>query len=357
MGLDRMPESDAGGHYLEALELMEYGDFFNNLPNGKRCSSASSMPMTSLALAGAMTVFGMTPTVARITAISVASLSAPLLYLIAVTIMPPRWATLAGVAGALHPVFIHYSTEPLTEPFYVPALLLAMLLSIWAIEKPTFLTASIDGAAWGLAALCTPHAVPAAILTAFALGLVLRSWRVTLGLVLGTALILTPWWARNVVVFGKPVLLSLEGGETFLGSNNPYVVANPKRAGMWMAPMAVPEYRAAVLRCESQVEVNHALMNIGITYLRQNPNVIPGLVLKKRARSLTPITASGGLIRVVVLGSYGTLLALVLLGAVFGKIRYAPLLVSTLAITLAEVAVVGVYWGNLTRGRIPLEIV
>jgi hypothetical protein len=357
MGLGRMPESDAGGHYLEAGELIEGNGFRNVLPNGHSCPSASRMPMTSLLLALAMRLFGATPIVARVTAISFASLSAPLLCLTARTIMPRRWAVLSGVGAAVHPTFVYYSSDTLTEAFYIPALLVATLFSVWAITKPRFATALTAGLTWGLAALCRPHAVPAAILMALGLGVVTRSWRSSLTLVLGTMLALTPWWVRNAAVFGKPVLLSLEGGETFLGANNPYVAANPQLAGIWIPPMSKPEYRARLIRCESQVEVNRMMMEIGIDYLKSNPQVVPGLVLKKWARWLTPVTAAGGLIRLAVLCSYGVLLGLVILGAASGKIRYAPLLVPTLAITLADLVVVGVYWGNLTRGRIPLELI
>jgi hypothetical protein len=33
------------------------------------------------------------------------------------------------------------------------------------------------------------------------------------------------------------------------------------------------------------------------------------------------------------------------------------LLLATLAITLADFTLVGLFWGNLTRGRIPLELI
>ncbi len=55
--------------------------------------------------------------------------------------------------------------------------------------------------------------------------------------------------------------------------------------------------------------------------------------------------------------TYGSLVVLVLLGVVFRTVRYSPLLGATLAITLADFAIVGIYWGNLTRGRISLEVI
>jgi len=359
MGLGQLgdPSSDPRGNYLEAVGLIEGRGLVGNLPNGSSHLSAFNMPLSPLLLACGMKAFGTTAIVAQMVAISIGSLAAPLMYLVAGTLMPRRWALLAGLAGAIHPAFLFYSIQPWTEPFYIPFLLLAVLLAVRAIRRPGFATAFADGVAWGLAALCRPHAVPALVLAALGMGLIQRSWRPVLGLVLGTVLVLTPWWTRNFIVFGKPVLLSLEGGETFVGANNPYVVRDPELAGMWIAPMSVPEYRARMLRCETEIEVNDCQMEIGLNYLRGHPGVIPRLVFNKWARWLTPITKSGGLNRLLVLCTYGVLLALVVLGVVFGAVRYSPLLVATLAITLADLAVVGVYWGNLTRGRIPLELI
>ena len=359
MGLGQIggPSSDPSWFYQAAVALVEGRGLVGTLPNGSLQLSAFIMPLTPLLLACGMKAFGTTAIVAQMVAISISSLAASLMYLVAGTIMPRRWALLAGLAGAIHPTFLFYSIQPWTEPFYIPFLLLAVLLAVPAIRKPGFTTAFADGVAWGLAALCRPHAVPAMVLAALGMGLIQRSWRPVLGLVLGTVLVLTPWWTRNFVVFGKPVLLSLEGGETFLGANNPYVVWDPELAGMWIAPMSIPEYRARILRCETEIEVNDCQMEIGLNYLSGHPHVIPRLVLNKWARWLTPITKSGGLIRLAVMSTYGSLLALVILGVVFRTVRYCPLLVATLAITLADIVIVGLYWGNLTRGRIALELI
>jgi hypothetical protein len=356
-GLDRIEEGDAQVYYSEAVRMVEGKGLVRNLPSGIPHLSALNMPLTPLLLACGMKVFGTAPTVARVVAITIGSVSAPLTYLIAGTIMPRRWALLAGLACAIHPNFLFYSILTMTEPFYIPLLLLAVLLAIRAVRCAGFANAFAAGVAWGLAALCRPHAVPALILIAFGIGLTVRSWRPVLGLILGSVLVLMPWWARNYAVFARPVLLSLEGGETFLGANNPYVVENPELAGMWIAPMSIPEYRARMIQSVDELEINSTLMQIGIGYLRAHPEVIPGLVLKKWARWLTPITKSGGMIRAVVLVSYGGLLALVITGVAFGAVRNAPLLLPTLAITLADLAIVAVYWGNLTRGRIDLELI
>ncbi len=356
-GLGRTENVDAYEYYLEAVGIVDGKGLVHGLPNGRICVSAFNMPMAPLLLSCGMSIFGATPTVARLVAIVFGSLSAPLLYSIARAIMLRRWALLVGLGCAGHPIFLYSSIQTLTEPFYIPSLFLAVLLGIRAMRRPGFATACTDGVAWGLAALCRPHAVPALVLTAIGMGIGLRSWRSPVGLIVGMVLVLTPWWARNLIVFGKPVLLSLEGGETFLGSNNPYVVEDPELAGLWIPPMSIPEYRSRMIQCDNELDVNNTQMGMSFAYLRSRPRVIPGLVLNKMLRWLTPITNSGGLNRIVVLSTYGTLLVLVILGVVFGTVRCCPLLLITLAVTLADLAIVGVYWGNLTRGRIALELI
>ena len=356
-GLDHIEDADAWVYYSEAAGLVEGRGLVRNLPNGSPHLSALNMPLTPLLLACGMKVFGTTATVSRMVAISISSLAAPLMYLIAATIMPRRWALLAGLGCAIHPTFLFYSIETLTEPFYIPFLFLAVLMTVRAMRRPGLATEFTAGVAWGLAALCRPHALPAAVLLALGMGLTLRSWRPVLGLTLGTVLILTPWSTRNFLVFGKPVLLSLEGGETFLGANNPYVIRDPELAGMWIAPMGIQKYRARMIQCHNELEINDALMRISLDYLRGHPQVIPRIVFNKWTRWLTPITQSGGLTRLIVLCTYGVLLALVAVGVVFGTVRYSPLLLATLAITLADFTMVGLFWGNLTRGRIPLELI
>jgi 4-amino-4-deoxy-L-arabinose transferase-like glycosyltransferase len=356
-GINHIDEGDARSFYSEAVGIAEGRGLLRTLPKGGSHLSAYHMPLTALLISGEMEVFGTSATASRLFAITIGSLSAPLVYLLAATIMPRRWALLAGLAWSVHPVFLFYSILTMAEPFYIPLLLLAILLSIKAMEQPTFAMSLLAGTSWGIATLCRPHAAPAGILMALGMGLTLKSWRLPLGLILGAAIVLTPWWARNFVVFGRPVLLSLEGGETFLGSNNPYVVADPELAGMWIAPSGIPEYRVRMKECHDEVELNQTMMKLGMDYLRSHPEVVPRLIINKWARWLTPITKSGGWNRIVVLSTYGSLLVLVVLGVVLGTIRRSPLLLATLAITLADLAVVAVYWGNLTRGRIDLELI
>jgi hypothetical protein len=183
-----------------------------------------------------------------------------------------------------------------------------------------------------------------------------KKYRLALGLVAGVAVFLGPWFVRNLTVLGHPIVLSTEGGETFLGSNNPYVVAEGRHYGMWVAPTGIPEYRERLRPIQDEYRRDRAQYAIGMRYLAERPGVIPRLVLSKWARWLTPVTRTGGMIRVTVLGTYGLMLALLAVGAARGLYRGAAGLHLVLLCTAAQVIVTAVYWGNLVRGRLPLEV-
>jgi hypothetical protein len=172
----------------------------------------------------------------------------------------------------------------------------------------------------------------------------------------GFTLLLAPWVIRNQRIFGFP-FLATEGGETFLGSNNPYVVRNSELHGMWIAPSQVPEYRAAIEFNYNDAERSKIQNQIAWKYLKQNPRVVPLLAIYKLKRWLTPITKSGGAVRLMVLASYGMLLLFLMIGC-FRRIYHRSVeLDLVLMWSLLMTALTIVYWGNLTRGRLPVELV
>ncbi len=59
----------------------------------------------------------------------------------------------------------------------------------------------------------------------------------------------------------------------------------------------------------------------------------------------------------MVLASYGVLLVLLAAGAMLRKIAFSPTLLLALGFSVVNLGVTAVYWGNLTRGRLPLEMV
>jgi hypothetical protein len=93
-----------------------------------------------------------------------------------------------------------------------------------------------------------------------------------------SVLVLVPWVVRNYSIYGTFVPVALNGGENFYQGNNQYTIPY-FGAGydvQWVPPPDLPD-------SESQlgVERNAALMQAGLDFLRQNPDLIPELLWTK----------------------------------------------------------------------------
>jgi hypothetical protein len=85
-----------------------------------------------------------------------------LLWLCARRLGLARWAAvLAAWAGAVYPPLIHFSSQVWSENASVPTLLLAVYASLVVLGRRTWLSGALAGAAWGLAILARPSALPA----------------------------------------------------------------------------------------------------------------------------------------------------------------------------------------------------
>ena len=144
----------------------------------------------------------------------------------------------AGWLAALHPLLVFFSGYLLTESLFCVVVLAALLASTDWLKHPRPARAFGTGLLWGLAALTRPTALPLPFVVALwawsPLGLSLR--RVERGrqialLLLGTALAIAPWTARNTIVLHEFVLITTGGGRTLLDANNAVVWDDPALRG------------------------------------------------------------------------------------------------------------------------------
>lgn len=138
----------------------------------------------------------------------------------------PAAVLLAAVIVACDPVLVVQSRSVMTET--LAAFLLAAALA--AVSEGGWRGAVLGGLAFGLAALCRPSTLPAAMLVAVsALAFGPGGWRSRLlraGLIGATAwLVLVPWAWRNLRAFGEPVWTTTHGGYTLALANNPVYYA------------------------------------------------------------------------------------------------------------------------------------
>jgi 4-amino-4-deoxy-L-arabinose transferase-like glycosyltransferase len=150
----------------------------------------------------------------------------------------------AGVAAwaawlaVFHPVLIFFSGYLLTETTFTVTLLAALLASVGWLKTPRPGRAVGAGMLWGIAALTRPTALPLPGLVALwawvPLGLTVAPRdriRQVLLLVLGVALVVSPWTIRNAVALRAFVPVTTGGGRALLDSNNPVLWNDPAARG------------------------------------------------------------------------------------------------------------------------------
>jgi 4-amino-4-deoxy-L-arabinose transferase-like glycosyltransferase len=147
-----------------------------------------------------------------------------------------RASWFAALLVAVDPVSIQYTTFPMTETFFTFLVLLMLMILIRphnsrgatpcgsaAVSRRLILL----GLVFGVCALCRP--------TIWAYGLLVGAvWmrnavrsgngirrQIPWSLLLSTTVVVSPWFIRNLVVFGEPILTTTHGGYTLLLGNNP----------------------------------------------------------------------------------------------------------------------------------------
>ena len=169
-------------------------------------------PLVPLQLVGVYIVTGPEPAAARWTMVAVASLTAPVLFLVARRLLHGRdgVALLAAAAWVLYPPAIWYATLVLTESMAALLVLAGLGTFLYAATARSAWPAALTGALWALAALNRPTfmLLPLALLV---VQIVLRrtgasawnwsglQWAIGLA---SFALVMAPWTIRNYVEQG-----------------------------------------------------------------------------------------------------------------------------------------------------------
>jgi hypothetical protein len=358
LGIGAKLESDEHEYYAAAASVAR-GDGYRLVAqqsaDGRPQFTAFRLPGPSLMMALAFKISRESIPTARLASIVFGAIAAPLMFLFARQFVSPTAALLSGIAVALNPVWNFMALGIDSEPYFVPLMLAALWLTALSWRRSTGL-ALLAGIAWGLAMLMRPHALPMAFLIG-CLALANRRWMFAVLLIAGFSAILLPWTIRNFIQFHRFEPLETVSGETFLGANNPRVLSDPSLHGMWISPMGIPQYRQRLASVHDEFQRRDIQRQIAWQFLGDNRAGIPRLVIYKLWRWLTPITGSAGMVRWVVLATYGLLLALLMIGVPLRV--YQPTIEFKLAVLCSISLFVStiVYWGILTRGRMLLEFI
>jgi hypothetical protein len=236
-GPSRPLEGDERG-YAAAAGSLARGEGFGFTVTGltpggllvERRLEAFRAPLLPAVLAPVHGVADGDPAALRAACALLGSLAAPLALLVAARLGGPRAGWLAGAAVALWPSHAWLSVRVLSEP--LDSILLLAGADLLLRAKPL-----AGGAALGLAVLCRPAGLPAALLAAGAAAIAAepgRRARPLLLALLGIAAAVLPWVVRNQRVLGEP-LLATTSGVTLLGGNCEAALA-AEHPGKWVPP-------------------------------------------------------------------------------------------------------------------------
>ena len=352
--------ADEPEYYWPAASLSS-GQGYQMVPqqssDGTPHPTAYRMPIPAMLISVVLAMVGPSVLAARIACLILASLSVFATYGIAKQISNRSSARVASLITAVYPPWVFYSVTVLSEAFYIPLLGFVVLWSNAVLQSLRYSKWLLLGVGWGLLTMIRPHAIPCFLLLYFFVLIRDRSlFRFLAVMSCGIGVVLASWCARNAVEIGYPVLLATEGGETLLGSNNPYAWNDPASFGMWKSPMGIPEYREHLEPIQGEAERDREQNKMAVFFIRENASQIPGAVSRKIWRYITPFVGSGIRNQVIVFSTYVPLVLLLALGFAGRLFHKTFLLWSVFAITFASLVITAVYWGNLTRGRIHLEI-
>jgi len=276
--IDKVPRGDASAYDQIALNLAS-GNGFSQVKDGSMTPVVYRTPGYPMFLAGIYYIFGHHYIIARIIQAILGALYCIITFLISNIIYDdPKIGLVASLCTALYKPFIsgfHYYGGPAlmySESFFMFIVGLAILALLYFIKKGDIKSGMLAGFLMGLALLTRPEfAIFPVLLVIYLLYVshlsikrVLRKYFI---LYLFTILTMSPWVARNYIVYKEFIPLSSIGGYAFSRGNNS--LAN--------GAMSSTSFSWE----DEDIQKNKEYFRMGIEYLKNNPKRIPSLFIKK----------------------------------------------------------------------------
>lgn len=272
-----------------------------------------------------------------------------------------RAGLIAAVLAALYPLLVAQDGSLRSESLYVPLTAFVLLAALRLADRPTAGRAALLGALVGAAALTRSEGVLLGVVVLGALAPRLPGGERLRPLVIAAAvaaLVLSPWVARNWVVFHRP-LLSNNTGSLVYGANC-HAAYYTSLIGSWPCVPAL-----TVRRRRNEADVSARLRHAGVRYARDHAGRLPAVAGVRVLRSFdlwspgaaTRLEARAGdrdlnVQRVGVL-VYWLVVPLAVAGAVLLRRRRGPL--ALLLAPLPVVLVVTLLGYGTPRFRAPLD--
>ncbi len=220
--------------------------------------------------------------------------AAVLLYRMAQTFLPQRFALIPALIFALNPYVLFLNTSVLTDGLFASALIaIIYMLFFWKTEKTLWHFFGI-GALLGVATLLRPIAqflvVVLPLLYMFCMRIPFtKMWRFGAVFVAGFALLVVPWIMRNTLVFGTPEIghissfnLLFYDAQNFLLFKELRTV-RPQPILLSSSPLYTEQARSAAARVGNRIERDLVVLTppggnqenyygtLGLRYILEDP--------------------------------------------------------------------------------------
>lgn len=289
---ERLPLADAKQYDNIAVNIVS-GHGFSQVVEGEKLPTAYRPPVYPLFLAAIYAVFGHSYIAVKIILALLGALFCIIVFFIA-SIMYDDVNTgmIAAFLTAVYKPFVsgtYYYGGPAvlySEYFYMFITGLAILMTLFFIKRERKIFGILSGILIGLTILTRPEFSMYPVLLSLYLFYIAKfsfnkSVRRYFVMYLFIILTLTPWIARNYIVYKKFIPLSTIGGRALWLANNPLA------DGGWAYP---EDYDDVMTRTEGMNEYDRdkILFKEAVEDLKSDPARIPGLFMKKIAVHWAP---------------------------------------------------------------------
>ncbi|WP_157332218.1 ArnT family glycosyltransferase [Paenibacillus lutrae] len=218
------PVGDAMFYSKMAEQFLETGmlGYNQSEPN------AYVTPGFPLLLAAVYGIFGTDPLGFQLTQVAFSVLTIWVVYRIARKYLSETFSLISAACMAVYPSFIYANGLLLTEVTFTLLLALFLLLLLEGLQSGRRSTLIAAGILLGLSVMVRP--TPAVLVLPLALyfALTLPSRKLVLRALIyvgfSSFIVVLPWWIRNFLLYGEPVLFSTSGNNPLLWGVHPYLI-------------------------------------------------------------------------------------------------------------------------------------
>jgi 4-amino-4-deoxy-L-arabinose transferase-like glycosyltransferase len=300
-------------------------------------------------LAAIYALFGYQPLAARLITGLLSTVCIGLLYLLGARLFGKTVGLVAAGIAAVYAYLIYYGVTLVTEPLFILALLVTMLLTYSILDRPSLWKWLALGVTLALAVLLRMAVVffVLALLGWLFWRVKQGRWQILIPLVVITLAII-PFTIQNYQMFGRFLLLEANFGHVFWNGNHPDSLGN-------FHPYRVFPIPPDVLALDNDVDITNELLRRGIQNIVNDPALFVMLTLTRLREFFLfwPTAESDTLANLLRVFSFGLMWPFALAGLWLSRRQWRDLL-PIYIFMLMHTGVYAITW-TMVRYRVPLD--